>query len=90
VGDTQIMLEGKHLSNVNEANLAKLEAQLEAQNQTILDLTDAARKKNLEQKLKPELKQLQEAVVESEMRLSDDEASHTCLGAKCEYPALQY
>lgn len=71
------MLEGKQLSKINEANLAKLEAQLEAQNQTILDLTDAARKKNLEQKLKPELKQLQEAVVESEMRLSDVQDSQS-------------
>jgi hypothetical protein len=59
-GDTEIMMQGKQLSSINADNMAKLEAQLEAQNQAILELTDAARKKNLEQKLKPELKQLQE------------------------------
>jgi hypothetical protein len=71
VGDTQIMLQGKQLSKINESNLAKLEEQLKAQNQTITELTEAAKEKNLEQKLKPELKQLQDAVVESEMRLED-------------------
>jgi hypothetical protein len=74
-GDTEIMLHGKELSTINADNMAKLEAQLEAQNQTILELTDAARKKNLEQKLKPELKQLQEDVQESQIRLEDAQES---------------
>lgn len=65
------MLQGKQLSKINESNLAKLEEQLKAQNQTITELTEVAKEKNLEQKLKPELKQLQDGVVESEMRLED-------------------
>lgn len=68
-GGTQIMLEGKRLNRQNEANLSLLEAQLESQKQTILQLTDAARKKNLEGKLKPELNQLQKEAEESQNRL---------------------
>jgi hypothetical protein len=78
-GDTEIMLHGKELSTINADNMAKLESQLEAQNQTILQLTDAARKKNLEQKLKPELKQLQQDVQESQIRLEDAQESQADL-----------
>jgi hypothetical protein len=74
-GETEIVLQGKELTTINTDNMAKLEAQLKAQNQTILELTDAARKKNLEQKLKPELKQLQEDVQESQIRLEDAQES---------------
>lgn len=74
-GGTEILLEGKSLNKINEDNLAQLEAQLKAQNQTILELTDAARKKNLEQKLKPELKELEAAVIESELRFEDVQES---------------
>jgi hypothetical protein len=74
-GNTEIMLQGQELSTINADNMAKLEAQLAAQNQTILQLTDAARKKNLEQKLKPELTKLQEEVQESQIRLEDAQES---------------
>lgn len=78
-GNTEIMLQGQELSTINADNMAKLEAQLAAQNQTILQLTDAARKKNLEQKLKPELKQLQQDVEQSQIRLEDAQESQADL-----------
>lgn len=75
-GNTEIILEGKHLSSVNEQNLTLLEQQLNTQNQKIIDLTEAAKEKNIEQKLKPELKELQLAAQESEIRLNDAKASN--------------
>ncbi len=73
-GNTEINLKGKELTNINEANTVKLQEQIERQNQAILELTQAAKDKNLEQKL-PELKEVQKAVVESEIRLNDVQSS---------------
>lgn len=78
-GNTEIMLQGQELNSINADNMKQLEAQLAAQNQTILQLTDAARKKNLEQKLKPELKQLQDDVEASQIRLEDAQESQADL-----------
>lgn len=73
-GNTEINLKGKELTNINEANTAKLQEQIERQNHAILELTQAAKDKNLEQKL-PQLKEVQKAVVESEIRLNDVQSS---------------
>jgi hypothetical protein len=69
-GETEINLKGKELTSINEENIDKLQQQIEHQNQKILELTQAAKAKNLDTKL-PELKEVQKAVVESEIRLND-------------------
>lgn len=74
-GETEINLKGKELTSINEENIDKLQAQLEHQNQKILELTEAAKAKNLEQKL-PQLKEVQESVAESEIRLDDVTSSN--------------
>jgi hypothetical protein len=69
-GETEINLKGKELRAVNDENINKLETQLEIQNQKILQLTQAAKAKKLEGKL-PELKEVEQASKEAELRLED-------------------
>lgn len=64
---TEISLKGKEL----QLNLKKLEEQIEYQNQTILNLTEAAKEKKVEQKIKPQLKEAEKAIIESSIRLGD-------------------
>lgn len=73
-GTTEINLKGKELTDINQANIDKLEEQIAYQNQTILELTSAAKEKNLGKKL-PQLKKVEQAAVESEIRLSDVQSS---------------
>lgn len=75
-GTTEINLKGKQLADINQANIDKLEEQIAYQNQTILELTSAAREKNLGKKL-PQLKEVEQAVVESSIRLDDVNQSQT-------------
>jgi hypothetical protein len=74
-GQTEINLKGKELTSINEDNIDKLQQQIDHQNQKILELTQAAKAKNLDSKL-PELKEVQKAVVESEIRLNDVTSSN--------------
>ena len=70
-GETEVNLKGKQIINQSLDNTAKLEEQINKLIQSNQELTQAAKEKNVDQKLSPEIANAKKAAVESKIRLED-------------------
>ncbi len=70
-GETEVNLKGKQIINQSLDNTAKLEEQIDKLIQSNVELTQAAKEKNVAKKLTPEIANAEQAAVESKIRLED-------------------
>lgn len=69
--DTEINLEGKKLTQIHSEKIQKLEEQNRTKDQYIDELVQVAKQKKVDQVLKPQIENIEQAVVEGEIRLDD-------------------
>ncbi len=70
-GETEVNLKGKQIINQSLDNTAKLEEQINKLIESNIELTQAAKEKNVDKKLKPEIASAEQAAAESKIRLED-------------------
>ena len=69
--DTEINLRGKQLTAINDENTKKLQQQIDQLIEANKELAETAKKKKVDQVLKPQIEKVEKAVTESEIRLED-------------------
>ena len=69
--DTEINLKGKELTAINNENTKKLQEQIDKLIEANRELAEAAKRKKVDKVLKPQIDKVEQAVVESEIRLED-------------------
>ena len=75
-GETEVNLKGKQIINQSLDNNAKLEEQVNKLIRSNIELTEAAKEKNVDKKLKPEIAVAEQAAVESKITLEDVSSSN--------------